>query len=226
LCGKKVPSGVSRFKKHLAGGFPIVEKCPKATAEIRKEMHEYLKTHTQKFKAMELDGGGEDEDDEEEQAAASSKASNISGKRKAGMTSSFAVASESKRQTKSIADEIRKTPEEVVAERHRSKNVQRTMKDYSNKSKEQKDVVDGHVADFLYENCLPLNIINSRSWEILLESIGQYGTGYITPSYHDVRIPLLEKAKVKNDILKEKHEKAWKEYGCSLMSDGWMVGQT
>jgi hypothetical protein len=28
LCGKVVPSGVSRFKKHLAGGFPIVEKMP------------------------------------------------------------------------------------------------------------------------------------------------------------------------------------------------------
>jgi hypothetical protein len=54
-----------------------------------------------------------------------------------------------------------------------------------------------------------------------LESIVQYGAGYITPSYHEVRIPLLEKAKVKTDALKEKHEKAWKEYGCTLMSDGW-----
>ncbi|KAM0881445.1 hypothetical protein ACQ4PT_032951 [Festuca glaucescens] len=177
---------------------------------------------------MELDAGGEDEDDDEEEqaavtskaAATSSKASNASGKRKAGATS-FVSASEPKRQSKSIADEIRKTPEEVVAERHRSKSVQRTMKDYGTKSKEQKDVVDGHVADFLYENCLPLNIVNSRSWEILLEYIGQYGSDYVTPSYHDVRIPLLEKAKVKTDTLKEKHEKAWEEYGCSLMSDGW-----
>ncbi|KAM0857105.1 hypothetical protein ACQ4PT_048695 [Festuca glaucescens] len=178
---------------------------------------------------MELDAGGEDEDDDEEEqaavtskaAATSSKASNALGKRKAGATSSFVSASEPKRQSKSIADEIRKTPEEVVAERHRSKSVQRTMKDYGTKSKEQKDVVDGHVADFLYENCLPFNIVNSRSWEILLESIGQYGSDYVTPSYHDVRIPLLEKAKVKTDTLKEKHEKAWEEYGCSLMSDGW-----
>ncbi|KAM0881444.1 hypothetical protein ACQ4PT_032951 [Festuca glaucescens] len=201
---------------------------PQSNDRNQKEMHEYLKSHTQRFKAMELDAGGEDEDDDEEEqaavtskaAATSSKASNASGKRKAGATS-FVSASEPKRQSKSIADEIRKTPEEVVAERHRSKSVQRTMKDYGTKSKEQKDVVDGHVADFLYENCLPLNIVNSRSWEILLEYIGQYGSDYVTPSYHDVRIPLLEKAKVKTDTLKEKHEKAWEEYGCSLMSDGW-----
>ena len=95
------------------------------------------------------------------------------------------------------------------------------IKDYGKKMQEQTELVDGHVADFLYENCLPLNIINSRSWEILLESIGQYGSDYITPSYHDVRVPLLEKAKLKTDTLKAKRQKAWKEYGCTLMSDGW-----
>jgi hypothetical protein len=36
LCGKIVPSGVSRFKKDLPGDLSIVEKCPKATPEIRK----------------------------------------------------------------------------------------------------------------------------------------------------------------------------------------------
>jgi hypothetical protein len=47
-----------------------------------------------------------------------------------------------------------------------------------------------------------------RSWEILLKSIGQYRSDYISPSYHDVRVPLLEKAKLKTDDLKVKHEKA------------------
>ena len=43
----------------------------------------------------------------------------------------------------------------------------------------------------------------------------------ITYLYLQVREPLLEKAKIKNDNFKGKHEVAWKEYGCSLMSDGW-----
>jgi hypothetical protein len=46
-------------------------------------------------------------------------------------------------------------------------------------------------------------IVNSRSWEVLLESIGQFGPRYRGPSYHDVR-------------------EAWKEYGCSIMSDAWI----
>ena len=43
----------------------------------------------------------------------------------------------------------------------------------------------------------------------------------ITYLYLQVREPLLEKAKIKNDNFKGKHEVAWKEYGFSLMSDGW-----
>ena len=113
LCGKVVPSGVSRFKKHLAGGFSIVEKCPKSTPEIRKEFHELLKSRAQKFEVMDLDGGREEEDAEEDHdvasskvaAPASSRASNNSGKRKAATTSYVSAASEPKRQTKSIADE-------------------------------------------------------------------------------------------------------------------------
>jgi hypothetical protein len=235
LCGKKVGSGVNRMKKHLAGGFTIVTMCPKTTTAIQKEMHDYLKSNTFTFRNVE---GGEGEaqqgceEDVEEIAAgdfhagaASSKASNCSntntntnnsGKRKSDVANTAA-----KKQGKSIADEIRKTPEEVVAERHMSKGSQLTMKQFIKKTKEQKAIVDDHVADFLYENCLPLNVVNSRSWEIMLESIGQYGSDYISPSYWRLRVPLLEKAKVKTDGLRGKHEAAWKEYGCSLMSDGW-----
>ena len=205
--------------------------CLKATDEIRKEMHLYMKTNSTKFKAMQLDGDeveATDGDGGEEEVEASSRASNstaASTKRKASFIVTAPVAS--KRTSKSIADEVRKTPEEVVAERHRAGSKQLKIKDYGTKTKEQKDEVDGHVADFLYENCLPLNIVNSRSWEILLESIGQYGSDYISPTYHQVREPLLEKAKIKTDNLKGKHEVAWKEYGCSLMSDGWtnMIGR-
>ncbi|KAG2572458.1 hypothetical protein PVAP13_7KG180555 [Panicum virgatum] len=57
--------------------------------------------------------------------------------------------------------------------------------------------------------------------EIMLESIGQYGHGYRSPTYHDIRGPLLERAVERTAILRKKHEEAWKEYGCTIMSDGW-----
>jgi proline dehydrogenase len=55
----------------------------------------------------------------------------------------------------------------------------------------------------------------------MLEALGQYGPGYVKHSYHDVRVPLLEKAKNSVDEIKKTHELAWTKFGCTLMSDGW-----
>ncbi|CAD6264128.1 unnamed protein product [Miscanthus lutarioriparius] len=119
FCKKVVPSGIKRFKQHLAGGYSDVVKCGEAPELVRREMNGYLVTRS------------------------------------------------------------------------------RT------------------------QNGIPLNAINSRSWEIMLESIGQYGPRYRSPSYHEIRNPLLDRAVNKIDELRKKHEDAWKEYGCTIMSDGW-----
>jgi hypothetical protein len=74
------------------------------------------------------------------------------------------------------------TPEVVVAKRHKSKMSQPTLEHCTKKDKEAKKIVDDHVADFLYENSISLNVVNSRSWETMLESIGEYGHKYCSPS--------------------------------------------
>lgn len=55
----------------------------------------------------------------------------------------------------------------------------------------------------------------------MLESIGQYCPGHRSPSYHEIRGLLLDRAMKKTMEFRKKHE-AWKEYGCTLMSDGWI----
>ncbi|CAO2173441.1 unnamed protein product, partial [Urochloa humidicola] len=101
------------------------------------------------------------------------------------------------------------------------KTSQPTLEHCTKKGKEAKQIVDDHVADFFYENGISLNVINSRSWEIMVESIGQYGPGYRSPTYRDIRDPLLDRAVSRTTELRKKHEEAWKEYGCTIMSDGW-----
>jgi hypothetical protein len=134
--------------------------------------------------------------------------------------SSFVVSATPKPATrkgsKSVAAMLCKSLEDVVAERHSNKASQSTLEHCTKKGKETKQIVDDHVADFLYKNKISLNMVNSRSREIVLESIGQYG-----PKYHDVRIPWLERVVERTSSLRSKHEESWKEYGCSLMSDSW-----
>ena len=129
LCGKNITSGVLRMKKHLGGGYIEVRMCLKANDEIRKEMHLYMKTNSNKFKSMQLDGDEVEATDGDggEEVEASSRASNstaASTKMKASFIVTAPVAA--KRTSKSIADEVRKTPEEVVAERHSTSSTSET----------------------------------------------------------------------------------------------------
>jgi hypothetical protein len=70
----------------------------------------------------------------------------------------------------------------VMAYRHTSRTSQPTLEHCTKKDKRAKSIVDDHVADIFYANGIPFNAINSRSWEIMLESIGQYGLGYRSPT--------------------------------------------
>ena len=78
-----------------------------------------------------------------------------------------------------------------------------------------------HIANLFYECGTPFNAANSRSYEIMVEYIGQFGLSLKPPTYHDLWVPLLEKAKNETEKLREKHEKAWDQYFYSLMSCGW-----
>lgn len=64
-----------------------------------------------------------------------------------------------------------------------------------------------HISNFFYENDISFNAAHSRSNEIMVGSIGQFGSGLKLPTYHELRLPLLEKTKKEIDKLKEKQEK-------------------
>lgn len=233
FCKKTVPAGIKRFKQHLAGGYGDVVKCRDAPEVVSREMNSYLKKNSRSV-LMSMDEEGDadaaeegDGQGAEPQPEPSSGTKVKQAKKRIAQSAitSFVVSAPTKPQTqkhsKSVSSMLCKTPEEVVAERHKSKASQPTLEHCTKKGKEAKKIVDDHVADFFYENDIPLNAINSRSWEIMLESIGQYGPGYRSPSYHEIRNPLLERGVDRTTTLRKKHEEAWKEYGCTLMSDGW-----
>jgi len=237
FCKKITPLGISRFKQHLAGGYGDAIKCGSCPEIIAREMDAYIKKHTRSVVVVvpevqqdSEEGEGDEVVEVEPEKVPSSgtktKQKQAQAKKKVAQSSIaayMAAAGSSKpanqKNTKSVVAMLRKTPEEVVSERHKFKTSQPTIEHCT--KKENKQVVDDHVADFFYENRIPFNVINSRSWEIMLESIGQYGPGYRSPSYHEIREPLLERAVNRTTELRKKHGEAWKEYGCTLMSDGW-----
>ncbi|XP_043710293.1 uncharacterized protein LOC122659222 [Telopea speciosissima] len=115
---------------------------------------------------------------------------------------------------------VRRTPEQVVNERHNSSSTQTTIENRF-RTPEQKARVDYHIAKWMYQQGIPFNAIKARTFEVMCESIAQYGSGYIPHSYHQVRVPLLRNVVNETAEMKKKYEEYWKQYRCTLMSDGW-----
>nr|XP_025632247.1 uncharacterized protein LOC112726904 [Arachis hypogaea] len=55
----------------------------------------------------------------------------------------------------------------------------------------------------------------------MLDGVGGIGPGYKGPSYDKLRVHLLADLKRESQILVNSYRSAWKETGCTLMTDGW-----
>lgn len=67
---------------------------------------------------------------------------------------------------------------------------------------------------------MPFHISTLRQFEIALEATIQYDSGYVPASGHMFREPLLWECVEQTKKMRVDHERAWKHYGCTLMSDG------
>jgi len=242
LCNKKILGGIKRFKQHLAGGYGDVIICPQTNTELRKKMKAYLDGNKRR-RPVYLDdeenaenSGEEDEDvvevvQEEASGAATANSqvtkvpsSGTAAKRRQS-TLQFKPATASKGKTKpnenkkSVAAMFRRSPEEIVDERH-SGRFQKTIQN-SMRTKEEKHYVDLQWAMFFYEVGIAIHAAAARQFEVALEATAQYGSGYVPPSEYMLREPLLWECVKLTSNMRVDHERAWKRYGCTLMSDGW-----
>ena len=62
-------------------------------------------------------------------------------------------------------------------------------------SKERVRQADMAIARFLYDNCIPFNVVNSVYYQRMIDAVAAAGHGYKGPSYHAVWVPLLRDQK-------------------------------
>ncbi|KAM0895204.1 hypothetical protein ACQ4PT_023976 [Festuca glaucescens] len=199
--------------------------CPRASTDIRREMGEYLEKNRRNKGLLDDDDDAVVEVDAAtmEPTAQASLTRQSSGTAAKKNKKAFAVKMSSKKcqsvAAKSIVSMLRRKPEEVVDER-RSGFSQSTMES-STKTAEERHYVNIQWALFFYECGIPFNVASSRQFQVAIEASCQYGSGYKPPSPHELREPLLRDCVKETKLLRKKHEEAWKQYGCTLMSDGW-----
>jgi hypothetical protein len=226
LCKKVTAGGIKRQKEHLAGTGGDATGCPLASSQLRREMFEYLENNKRNNPVpndhanddvVEIDGTtGETIP---VKVSITRPSSGTAAKRSKRAYQASTSRSEANVATKSVVSMLRRKPEDVVDER-RSRCSQSTMES-STKTPEERHYVSMQWALFFYECGIPFNVASSRQFQIAIEASCQYGPGYKPPSPYELREPLLRDCVKETKLLRKQHEVAWKEYGCTLMSDGW-----
>ena len=88
-------------------------------------------------------------------------------------------------------------------------------------SKERVRQADMAIPRFLYDNCIPFNIVNSVYFQRMIDAVAVVGPGYKSPSYHAVRVPLLKDQKKEVQLLVESQRRHRAKAGCILMANVW-----
>ncbi|RVW72655.1 hypothetical protein CK203_056576 [Vitis vinifera] len=92
------------------------------------------------------------------------------------------------------------------------------------KQEERKEVCR-KIGRFMYSKGLPFNTVNDPYWFPMIDVVANFGPRFKPPSMHELRTWILKEEVNDLSIIMEDHKKAWKQYGCSIMSDGWTDGK-
>ncbi|XLU20766.1 hypothetical protein S245_056832, partial [Arachis hypogaea] len=110
-------------------------------------------------------------------------------------------------------------PETAITRNKRDKLRQQNIKEAWNKEAVRR--VHRYIARWFYQAGIPLNPVKLKSFQEMLWAVGSFGPNLPAPSYHALRVPLLnEELEYTKGLLKGLKEQ-WKKYGCSIMSDAW-----
>ncbi|RVW87909.1 hypothetical protein CK203_039750 [Vitis vinifera] len=77
----------------------------------------------------------------------------------------------------------------------------------------------------MYSKGLPFNMVNDPYWVPMIDAIANFGPSFKPPSMHELRTWILKEEVNDINIMMEEHKKAWKQYGCSIMSNSWTDGK-
>ncbi|KAL6559467.1 hypothetical protein OROGR_004584 [Orobanche gracilis] len=218
FCEKVTRGGIYRAKQHLAGGHRNVKACPRCPAHVREEIRDFMSKKVSTKNSIpdfeDVDTYGDDEDLDESETVGGSRFS------KGGSSNTRSITTAKKPRVKGPMDVyFAQNPTKVVEARKKDKARQSTINEACKKELRKRACRD--IARWMYDAAIAFNAVNHPSFDVMVESIGQYGCGMKPPTYHEVRVPLLRKEVNEVNEMKKSYEDECVKYGCSLMCDGW-----
>ena len=210
--------GAYRAKQHLDGAFRNIRAYPKVPSHIRGENKKvYVKKKANKESICQTPIFSVDDFDDEDPDLGMEV--NSQGKRVSSEQSCSRGSTLKTTKTKGPMDLFcRTSAEQFKKDRKEEKERQQAINEVK---KKERDRCAHDIARWFYDAAIPFNAINHESFEVMVESIGRYGSGLKVPSMYELRVPLLKKEVDDVNLHMKVHQDQWAKYGCSILSDGW-----
>ncbi|XP_049936819.1 uncharacterized protein LOC126410608 [Nymphaea colorata] len=82
--------------------------------------------------------------------------------------------------------------------------------------------MDRRIGRFFFASSLPFNVARSPYWKDVVTGLANCSlSGYVPPTSEKLRTIILAEEKANIEKLLEKKKFSWKQYGVSIVSDGW-----
>ncbi|XP_039127447.1 uncharacterized protein LOC120263558 isoform X1 [Dioscorea cayenensis subsp. rotundata] len=217
FCNKVTKGEIFRAKQHIVGGFRNTTICQRCPPPVREEIQSFMINKVNASKMLEgnfLDNiieedafGGDEEDADERTIMMSSH------------QGSSKILNAKKRQRQKGPMDLYFT-QNAENSRKKEKNLKQTTINDTCK-KELRERACREIARWLYDAAILFNAVKYPQFQVMIDAIGQYGIGMKAPSYHEVRVSLLNKEMEDGKKILQSYEEEWAHYGCSIMADGW-----
>ncbi|KAJ1387282.1 Zinc finger, BED-type [Sesbania bispinosa] len=173
-CRKVMKGGITRGKQHLIGKAGNVTTCLMAPEAVKVEIR------------ATIDGKKLKQNEAFKKAIQDIEALNEEGCMEIGSSGDFSL-----KDTRKGPMDLYTQPQSTVAKNKKAKVVQAGIRELCDKKATER--VYQSIARFWYQAGIPFNLIKLESFHDMLRDVGHFGKQLKPPSFHDIRVPLLQK---------------------------------
>jgi hypothetical protein len=113
------------------------------------------------------------------------------------------------------------TPEEAIAAR-KEKRVEKIQTKLTTEEREQKrNRACEYICQIFYEAGIAHNAVTLPSFDLMLQSVAQFGEDLQGPTSYEMGGPFLKKRKKRVEESFKAHRDTWELSGCTIMTDAW-----
>ncbi|XP_020979180.1 uncharacterized protein LOC110271879 [Arachis ipaensis] len=224
FCGKITKGGITRAKEHLMIKPGNVAGCKMVPKDVIAELWEFYNQKKNRGRQSSTPASTEEQSVNVRELDLDSLGFGLSEEDAQGIDeipnpTPMAAARGGASSMRGPMDLYMKRPETAIARNKKEKLRQQNIKEACNKEAVRR--VHRYIARWFYQAGIPLNPVRLKSFQEMLWAVGSFGPNLPAPTYHALRVPLLnEELEYTKDLLKG-HKEQWEKYGCSIMSDAW-----